>query len=208
MSGSVTIIDGISNAGKTTFCDYMKTHGYFIIEEAPVFLKNNKNIGTLSATVPNNLEEEKKNQEVLFEAEIERLKMAGEYAKNEKNVIMDRSFLSTVAMAYALEKDLPFKGAYDYSKELEKKYFKEIQNLSKIVNINFLFFDVNRDILIERNQKRNKKNMEQVKTENTTYQNLCVCVLSNFRCVRLSAKICKYSKRSSKKKVYCDKLLH
>ena len=59
-----------------------------------------------------------------------------------------------------------------------------------------------------RNQKRNKKNMEQVKTENTTYQNLCVCVLSNFRCVRLSAKICKYSKRSSKKKVYCDKLLH
>ena len=40
-----------------------------------------------------------------------------------------------------------------------------------------------------RNQKRNKKNMKQVKTENITYQNLCVCVLSNFSCVQLSAKI-------------------
>lgn len=154
MAGRIIIVDGISNSGKTTFCDYLGIMGYSIVEEAPDFIRKNKDLGVLSNTVPKTLDEEKSNQKLLLNAELMRLNIAKDYAMNEKNVIMDRSFLSTVAMAFALEKDLPFKGAYDYSKILEKEYLEELKSISKSVCISFIFFDVNRDVLLERNQKR------------------------------------------------------
>jgi len=157
MVGRIIIIDGISNSGKTTFCNYLVEAGFRVVEEAPDFIDNNKELGVLSNSVPKTLDEEKNNQNILFNAELMRLKIAKEYAMGSKNVIMDRSFLSTVAMAYALEKDLPFKGAYDYSKVLEKKYLEEIKSVSQSVTISFIFFDVNRDVLMERNQKRKKE---------------------------------------------------
>lgn len=157
MAGKIIIIDGISNSGKTTFCDYLGTIGYKIVEEVPDFIDNNKELGFLSNTIPKTLDEEKNNQNILFNAELLRLKIAKDNAINGKNVIMDRSFLSTVAMAFALEKDLPFKGAYEYSKTLEKKYMEELKRISQFVNISFVFFDVNREVLVERNQKRKKE---------------------------------------------------
>ena len=157
MAGKIIIIDGISNSGKTTFCDYLGTIGYKIVEEVPDFIDNNKELGFLSNTIPKTLDEEKNNQNILFNAELLRLKIAKDNAINGKNVIMDRSFLSTVAMAFALEKDFPFKGAYEYSKTLEKKYMEELKSISQFVNISFVFFDVNREVLVERNQKRKKE---------------------------------------------------
>ena len=154
MQGKIYVIDGISNSGKTSFCSFLGETGFYVVEEVPIFIKNNKELGALSNTVPKTLEEEKKNQDILFNAEVERLKVAKSYAEAGKNVVMDRSFLSTVAMAYALEKRLPFKGAYDYSKNLEKHFLSEIDNISKNINIIFVFFDVNRDVLIKRNQTR------------------------------------------------------
>ena len=127
MAGRIIIVDGISNSGKTTFCDYLGIMGYSIVEEAPDFIRKNKDLGVLSNKVPKTLDEEKSNQKLLLNAELMRLNIAKDYAMNEKNVIMDRSFLSTVAMAFALEKDLPFKGAYDYSKILEKEYLEELK---------------------------------------------------------------------------------
>ena len=156
MNGKIFIIDGISNSGKTSFCEFLAENGYCIVEEAPAFIEKNVDLGHLANTVPKTLEEEKKNQDVLFNTEMERLRVAKDYAASGKNVVMDRSFLSTVAMAYALDVNLPFKGAYDYSRELEKRYLTAINGIDKSIGVSFIFFDVNRDVLIERNKSREK----------------------------------------------------
>ena len=154
MDGRIIIIDGISNSGKTTFCEYLKKQGYFVIDEAPLFMQNHKELGTLPNTVPISLEQEKNNQVILYNVELERLKLAREKAIKGENVVMDRSFLSTVAVAFALENDLPFKGAYKYANELAILYFNELFNINNYAEINFVFFDVNQSVVFARNKNR------------------------------------------------------
>lgn len=156
MNGKIFIIDGISNSGKTSFCEFLRENGYCVVEEAPAFIEKNVALGDLADTVPKTLDEEKKNQDVLFDVEMERLRVAKDSAMSGKNVVMDRSFLSTVAMAYALDISLPFKGAYDYARELEKRFLAEVNGIDKSVSVNFVFFDVNREVLLERNKSRRK----------------------------------------------------
>lgn len=157
MNGRLIIIDGISNAGKTSFCEYLSNKGYYIIDEVPLFIKKNESkYGSLSSTVPKTLKEEKTNQKILLEAEHDRLLQAEKLVFENKIVVMDRSFLSTFAMAYALEKDAPFKGAYQNAEKLVEKYLFLLQNISSKIDIILIVFDVDRNTLIDRNQKRER----------------------------------------------------
>lgn len=157
MNGNIIIIDGISNSGKTSFCEYLSKKGYILIEEVPLFIKNNRDkYDMLPSTIPKSIDEEKNNQQILLNAEYGRLFQAEKLALNGKNVVMDRSFFSTVSMAYALEKDTPFKGAYENAKKLAKDYLLALQKILKRIDVSFVVFDVDKKTLLDRNLKREK----------------------------------------------------
>ena len=157
MNGNIIIIDGISNSGKTSFCEYLSKKGYILIEEVPLFIKNNRDkYDVLPSTIPKSIDEEKNNQQILLNAEYGRLFQAEKLALNGKDVVMDRSFFSTVAMAYALEKDAPFKGSYDNAKKLAKDYLLVLQKILKRMDVSFVVFDVDKKTLLDRNLKREK----------------------------------------------------
>lgn len=163
MKGKVIIIDGISNAGKTTLCDFLSKEHNIIIEEVPEFIKRNKEKYGVDklAEIPNNLEEEKFNQNLLLSAEIDRLITALDVINKGYNAILDRSFLSTVAIAYSFNNLNSFNGAYDYARELLKNYFVKINSLFKRDELIFIFLEVNKEKINERNLQRKKPLAEQ-----------------------------------------------
>ena len=158
MNGKLIIVDGISNAGKTTLCTTLSNDGVVLIDEVPKFIEINcEKYGLkLSSTMPQTIEEEKYNQQILFRAEIDRLKMAADIIKSGSSAVLDRSFLSTVAIAYAFDSQNPFKGSYDNARELLKEYIKQIVELFKEENVLVFFLDVDKDKIQERNISRNK----------------------------------------------------
>lgn len=158
MNGKLIIVDGISNAGKTTLCTTLSNDGIVLIDEVPKFIEINcEKYGLkLSSTMPQTIEEEKYNQQILFRAEIDRLKMAADIIKNGASAVLDRTFLSTVAIAYAFDNQNPFKGSYAFARELLKEYILQIGELFKEENVLVFFLDVDKDKIQERNLSRTK----------------------------------------------------
>ena len=75
--GKISVIDGTSNAGKTTICENLKgrAKNVFIIPEARLFIEM-YNIRKLNIpSIPKNAEEEKKNQKFFFELELKKIKL-------------------------------------------------------------------------------------------------------------------------------------
>ena len=158
MNGKLIIIDGISNAGKTTLCTTLSKAGVVLIDEVPRFIEINcEKYGLkLSPTMPQTIEEEKYNQQILFRAEIDRLKMASDIVKTGTSAVLDRTFLSTVAIAYAFDSQNSFNGSYDNARELLKEYILQIESLFKQENVLVFFLDVDKDKIQERNLSRAK----------------------------------------------------
>jgi len=159
MNNKIIIIDGISNSGKTSLCKNLAFYpNNIVIEEVPKFIRNNKSLfnNKTLISMPTNYNEEVKSQIFLLEAEIERIKRAYYVLKCGKNAILDRSFLSTVAIAYSFDKNPDFKGAYIHSKKLLKVYFDFIQELKLDNSLEYIFLLANNDIIHQRNDKREK----------------------------------------------------
>lgn len=96
--GMIIALEGVSNTGKTTTCEILKKHeNCLIIPECVEWmsspLKSSKNY-----------EEEINNQKIFFDMERKRIDYAISLVNKGKNVIIDRTGLSTLAIAYANEK--------------------------------------------------------------------------------------------------------
>ena len=155
--GNIVIIDGVSNSGKTTLCKVLtKDENNVLIEEVPLFIKNHKELfmGKELHGIPKNKEEEIANQRFLLEAELERVKLAYYIIKSGKNAILDRSFLSTVSVAYSLDDNNLFGGIYINSVKLLREYYHFINDLQLNECIKYIFLDPN--MVKKRNETREK----------------------------------------------------
>ena len=178
---NLIIIDGISNAGKTTFCTSLIDDNTVLVDEVPLFIKKNaqKYHRTLLPTMPKTIEEEKYNQNILYQAEIDRFMFAHSIICAGKTAVMDRSFLSTVAMAYALDHQNPFKGSYDNAMLLLKEYIFLIQRLQPWDNIIFVILDAQKDQIESRNETRGNPlspewiNEEMLAKERAFFKTMC-----------------------------------
>lgn len=96
--GKVISLEGVSNTGKTTTCEILKGYADCIIIPEVVHWMSEPPKSS------KNYEEEIKNQKLFFKTERKRMKYAKKFVSNGKNVIVDRTALSTVAISYANEK--------------------------------------------------------------------------------------------------------
>ena len=157
--GNIIIIDGVSNSGKTTLCKVLtKDENNVLIEEVPLFIKNHKELfmGKELHGIPKNKEEEIANQRFLLEAELERVKLAYYIIKSGKNAILDRSFLSTVSVAYSLDDNNLFGGIYINSVKLLREYYHFINDLQLNECIKYIFLITDPNMVKKRNETREK----------------------------------------------------
>ena len=96
--GKIIALEGVSNTGKTSTCNILRKYeNCIIIPEAAEWMSS-------SPKSSKNYEEEIKNQKLFFDMEKKRMEYAKKQANTGKNVIVDRTALSTLAIAYANEK--------------------------------------------------------------------------------------------------------
>lgn len=156
--GKIVIIEGTSCVGKTTICNKLsETCEWVIIPEAIRYLELETNkIGDEASPIPNEQQEEEFFQRELFRIETQRIKEANELANSGKNVLMDKSFIATIATAFAFEKIKGFSGTFKKSLEL---YYNDLTNF--LINRNLVYYDqiflltAENDIILQRNKTRN-----------------------------------------------------
>lgn len=100
------IIEGVSCTGKTTLCNALsESHGFFVAAEGIRYIerffgKPREEI----MRIPVSIEEERYNQDLLFNAERMKLEEAITAMHDGRNVVLDKSALSIMSSAYAFEK--------------------------------------------------------------------------------------------------------
>ena len=158
MKGKIIIIDGVSNSGKTTLCNNLVNKDNILVEEVPKFVRNHPQIfnGQDMPPLPRNKEEELENQKFILNAEIERIKMAYYIVNSGKNAILDRSFLSTVAIAHSFDDCKNMSGTYMNALLLLKEYTNFIKNLMLDSKIDYIILVTDTKTVEERNNSREK----------------------------------------------------
>lgn len=160
--GKIVVLEGTSNTGKTSTCKILERHkNCIIIPEAADWMSE-------SPKSSRSYEEEIRNQKLFFEMEKRRMEYAKEMINSGKNVIMDRSALSTVAIAYANERCGKYL-TYDYALGEYKKMLEDKEFVRPDM---YIFLYTSEKERQERNLNRDKKLSESwLNTEFIRYQN-------------------------------------
>lgn len=127
--GRIIVIDGTSNAGKTTLCNNLAQNmeDIIVIPGASQFAKKHPEKYPKIPPIPKTLKEEKENQIFFFELEYDRLKEANNLSKGNKTVVMDRSVLEILSVAYSFNDINIWSGIYDNAEELYNKFVQKVQ---------------------------------------------------------------------------------
>ena len=127
--GRIIVIDGTSNAGKTTLCNNLAQNmeDIIVIPGASQFAKKHPEKYPKIPPIPKTLKEEKENQMFFFELEYDRLKEANNLSKGNKTVVMDRSVLEILSVAYSFNDINIWSGIYDNAEELYNKFVQKVQ---------------------------------------------------------------------------------
>ena len=122
--GRIIVIDGTSNAGKTTLCESLEKNiqNVAIIPGASLFAKIHSQKYSQIPDIPTTAEEEMENQKFFFKLEIDRLIEANKLANLGKDVFMDRGVLEILSVAYSFEKIKKWKGIYANARQLYEKF--------------------------------------------------------------------------------------
>ncbi len=154
--GKISVIDGTSNAGKTTICENLKgrAKNVFIIPEARLFIEM-YNIRKLNIpSIPKNAEEEKENQKFFFELELNKLIEANRLAKQGKNVCIDSGILEILSVSYSFESINKWKGIYKNAKELYQEFIQETHKLSIRLPDEYVWLQADFNEILRRNKLR------------------------------------------------------
>ena len=131
--GRIIVIDGTSNAGKTTLCEGLEktVENIAIIPGASLFAKIHSQKYPKIPGIPLNAEEEKENQKFFFKLELDRLIEANKLANLGKDVFMDRGVLEILSVAYSFEEIKKWEGIYENATQLYE-IFHEVVDKNKI----------------------------------------------------------------------------
>lgn len=154
--GRIILIDGTSNAGKTTLCENLEKNveNVAIIPGASLFAKLHSQKYPQIPPIPISAEEEMQNQKFFFRLELDRLLEANKLANSGKEVFMDRGVLEILSVAYSFEKIKRWDGIYENAMSLYEK-FNTIANKSKIsLPSGYIWLQASSKEVIRRNKAR------------------------------------------------------
>ena len=128
--GRIIVIDGTSNAGKTTLCQKIqrKKKNVVIAPAASLFVKMHKEKYPSIPAIPKDIQEEKENQKFFFGLELDRLIEANRLAKQDVDVFMDRGVLEVLSVAYSFESIKQWNGIYENAEKLYKRFIKIVND--------------------------------------------------------------------------------
>lgn len=154
--GRIIVIDGTSNAGKTTLCENIKRNvqNAAIVPGASLFAKMHQEKYLEIPQIPKNEEEEKENQKFFFELELDRLIEANNVAKQGKDVFMDRGVFEVLSVAYSFESIKNWEGIYENAEKLYKKFIIIARENRIYLPDEYIWLQANNEEILRRNKAR------------------------------------------------------
>ncbi len=158
----IIVIDGTSNAGKTTLCENLdkNVQNISIVPGASLFARLNIERYPHILPIPKNAEEEKENQKFFFRLELDRLIEANKLAEQGKTVFMDRGVLEILSVAYSFESINGWKGIYNNAKILYKKFISYARKMEISLPNKYIWLQANYEEIKRRNKLRQKERGE------------------------------------------------
>ena len=156
-NGTFLLIEGISNTGKTSLCQELASkHNYKVIQESIRYLENRTNLPeTDIMSTPESIYQEVLNQELLFDTEFQKIFDANLLIKGGQNVVLDKSFISILATAYAFELEKNFAGGVKAALDHLFSYCEKINRFHLKMPDKIVLLTVNQSAFSTRNKQRN-----------------------------------------------------
>ena len=171
---NIIVIDGTSNAGKTTLCEYIKRNiaNIATIPGANIFAKMHQEKYPQNPLIPISIEEEKENQKFFFMVELDRSIEANKIAKQGKDVVMDGSVLEILSVAYSFESIKGWNGIYKNSRELYEKFIAYASKMGICLPNKYIWLQANYEEIKRRNKLRQKERGQLLSEDNWIEANL------------------------------------
>ena len=170
----IIVIDGTSNAGKTTLCENIEKNiqNIAIVPGASLFAKINRKIYPKVPAIPQSAEEEKENQKFFFTVKLDSLIEANKIAKQGKDVVMDGSVLEILSVAYSFESIKGWNGIYKNSRELYEKFIAYASKMGICLPNKYIWLQANYEEIKRRNKLRQKERGQLLSEDNWIEANL------------------------------------
>ena len=154
----IIVIDGTSNAGKTTLCENLQKNieNVIIIPGASTFVKQHQDRYPNIPPIPKTIEEEKINQAFFFKLELDRLIEAIKLLKNNVDVFMDRSVLEILSVAYSFESINNWPGIYSNAQALYNRFVASIKERGLRFPDSYIWLQASPEEVIRRNTIRQR----------------------------------------------------
>ena len=155
----IIVVDGTSNAGKTTLCENIEKNiqGIAIIPGASLFAKMNKERYPKIPDIPKSANEEKENQRFFFTLELDRLIEANRISKQGKTVFMDRGVLEILSVAYSFESINKWDGIYKNAQNLYEEFISYVRKMGINLPDKYIWLQTNYEEIKRRNKLRQQE---------------------------------------------------
>ncbi len=155
----IIVVDGTSNAGKTTLCENIEKNIQNIasVPGASIFAKINRERYPKIPAIPRSAEEEKENQKFFFRLELDRLVEANKLANQGKTVFMDRGVLEILSVAYSFESINGWNEIYNNAQNLYEKFISYARKMRINLPDKYIWLQANYDEIKRRNKLRQQE---------------------------------------------------
>ena len=155
----IIVVDGTSNAGKTTLCENIEKNiqDIGIVPGASLFAKINRERYPKIPAIPQSAEEEKENQKFFFRLELDRLIEANRLAEQGKTVFMDRGVLEILSVAYSFESINGWNGIYKNAQNLYEQFISYARKMGISLPDKYIWLQANYEEIKRRNKLRQQE---------------------------------------------------